>query len=66
MISLEMPIAKVGCTISTGRIDHISKECPLPKTNAFCVRAVVMLLTNFVVEYNLYNGAVGIIDEIVY
>lgn len=66
MISLGHDIAKVGCRINPGRVDHISKECPLPKTNAFCAGAVVMLLTNFVVEFNLYNGAVGVIESVVY
>ena len=66
MVALDTPIVKVGCTTNTGRVDHISKECPLPKTNAFCAGAAVMLLTNFVVEYNLYNGAVGVIVDIVF
>ena len=31
-----------------------------------CVGAIMMLMRNFVVEYKLMNGSIGIVKEIVY
>lgn len=42
------------------------QESSLPPRNALCVGATVMLLTNFVVEEGLMNGAVGTIKDIRY
>jgi len=42
------------------------QERSFPQRNALAVGATVMLLTNIVPEYDLKNGSVGIIREIVY
>ena len=64
----DTPIAKVNASLSS---IHPSKNClrkesSYPKRCAFCVGAKVMLLKIFVVEWNLMNGAIGEIKEIIY
>ena len=66
LIDLDQPIAKCGCTKGTGRVNHIDEECRLPRTNAFAKGALVMLQCNFIVEYNLFNGSVGKVVDVVY
>ena len=38
----------------------------MPLLNAICIGSFVMLLRNFIVEYNLINGAIRIIHDILY
>ena len=42
------------------------RETSLPLRVAICKGAVVMLLKNFVVEYKLMNGSIGVVRKIVY
>ncbi len=66
---LNKPIAKVKATLvartTTGK-NHMLKESSCPLLMAFCDGAMVMLLQNFVVEYNLTNGSVGKVISIIY
>ena len=63
------PVAKINAQyqsiLSFGITNHCVKG-PLPERLAICVGAKVMLLRNFVVEYKLMNGCVGVVKEIVY
>jgi hypothetical protein len=61
------PVARVDASYSFyGRTNHAATEVNLPARQPLAVGAVVMLLTNFIVEYNLFNGSVGFIVAIVY
>ena len=42
------------------------KECSLPARQALCIGAKVMLLHNFIVEYKIINGSIGVVRDIVY
>ena len=67
---LDIPIAIMRASYHTSRVNgvnHCVKENNLPKCNALCVGAKVMLLHNFIVEdLKLMNGAVGTIADICY
>ncbi len=67
--SFDTPVAKFKARLQSIRsngTNHCVKETSYPIQNALCVGAVVMLLRNFVVEYGLMNGSIGIVREIVY
>ena len=65
--SLGTPVARIKARYQhSGRQNHAKKECSLPETNALAKDALVMLLVNFVVEENTFNGAVGKIVQICY
>jgi hypothetical protein len=49
-----------------GCYNHIAKDCSLPAINVLVIGAVVVLLVNFIVEKDLYNGAVGKVVQIFY
>ena len=66
LLTIGTPVIKVMCEVSTGRKNYVDTECDLPKTNAFAVESKVMLLVNYIVKYNLFNGAVGTVVDIVY
>ena len=69
MEEFRAPIVKVTSIYGTTRIsgkNHCVKDSSYPKRSAFCVGAVVMLLKNFVVEWKIMNGAIGIIRDIVF
>jgi hypothetical protein len=56
--SLNQPVARVDAQFSSSRSkNHAKKELSLPLCAALSVSAKVMLLTNFVVEEHLFNGA---------
>jgi len=63
---LKTPVARVDAKFSFKGINHAIKDIRLPVRNALAKGAIVMLLVNFVVEEGLFNGAVGIIVDIVY
>jgi hypothetical protein len=65
--SLNQPVARVDAQLSGSRSkDHAKEELNLPVCAALSVDAKVMLLTNFVVEEHLLNGALGgsVIDAV--
>ncbi len=67
--SLSTPIAKIRAKYNSCRDDgknHCVKESSMCGRLAICVGAIVMLLRNFIVEYKLMNGSIGIVKEIVY
>lgn len=67
--SLDKPKAKFKAKLHTIRRDgtnHCVKETSYPLQNVLCVEAKVMLLRNFVVEYGLMNGSIGVVKDIVY
>ena len=69
MEEFRAPIVKVTSIYGTTRVsgkNHCVKDSSYPKRSAFCVDAVVMLLKNFVVEWKIMNGAIGIICDIVF
>jgi len=49
-----------------GRTNHMIKECNLPGLTALAVGAYVMLLLNYVVEEEQFNGQVGKVVKIIY
>ena len=50
----------------THRINNCMKESSFSLLNAICIGSVLMLLHNFIVEYSLMNGSIGIVHGIVY
>ena len=65
--SLQQPCAHIRTIYSyPGAKNHASKDVNFPARSALCVGAAVMLLSNFIVELGLFNGAIGTIVEIVY
>ena len=40
------------------------RECNFPLRSLLCVGAKVMLLVNYIVEYKLLNGSVGVVKEL--
>ena len=66
LMEIGTSVIKVGCEITMGRKNHVDTKCNLPKTNAFAVMSRVMLLVNYIVEYNVYNRAVGTVVDTVY
>ena len=67
--TMTTPIAKLRAHTHTSktnqRLCHL-KDTSIPLANALCVGAIVMLLKNAIVEFNLMNGAVGIVRQICY
>ena len=47
-------------------INHCIKEPYMSLLNAICIGPVTILLRNFIVEYNLMNGSIVIVHDIVY
>ena len=69
LMSFTVPIIKIRPKYSSIRCNgenHCVSECSYPVKIALCEGCVVMLLRNFIVEYNLMNGAIGIVRKIVY
>ena len=69
LVNLTSPIIKIRPIYSSIRAsgeNHCVSECSYPTKVALCEGAVVMLLRNFIVEYNIMNGSIGIIRKIVY
>ena len=63
------PIAKIRAKYNSCRDDgknHCVKESSMCGRLAICVGAIVMLLRNFIVEYKLMNGSIGVVKQIVY
>ena len=64
---LHEPIARLQAELksmkSNGKNCCVS-ESNLPLRNLLCVRTIVILLRNFVVEENVMNGSVGIVREL--
>ena len=57
---LDRPIAKLRAKLSSRKSANCCiKDCNIPVSNALCAGGKVMLLTNFVVEQNIFNGSVG-------
>ena len=67
---LENPVAKVRAELKTSKTDSLKnfclKESSFPTRNAFRKVALVMLICNFIVEYDLMNGLLVIVRDIVY
>ena len=66
LLDLGTDVCRVDATIKPGHKSHIRDEISLPTINALAEGAKVMLLVNYVVEEDLYNGAVGTIRKLVY
>ena len=69
LVNLTSPILKICPIYSSIRAsgeNHCVSECSYPAKVALCEGAIVMLLCNFIVEYNIMNGSIGIIKKIVY
>ena len=52
-------IIKNGC-------NHCVREISYPKRTTLCVGASVMLLRNFIVEWKIMNGSIGVVRQISY
>lgn len=65
---LQKPVARVKAKYSfpRNRANHALKEVNLPSLSALAVGAMVMLLTNQIVEKKLMNGSIGKVVRIVY
>lgn len=65
--NLNAPIARYEAQMNTcksiGKKRCIS-ECNFPLCSILCVGAKVMLLENFIVEFKLMNGSVGVIRDL--
>ena len=65
--NLNTPIARYEAKMNTcknnGKNCCIS-ECNFPLRSLLCVGAKVMLLDNFIVEYKLMNGSVGVVKKL--
>ena len=58
--------AKCEIGLGLGERNDIDMECILPRTNVFAVGSKVMLLVNYIVEYNLFNEEIGTVVGIIY
>jgi hypothetical protein len=65
---LNTPVARSDIIYNyrDGSRNHMLEEGSLPTHCALAVGAVVMLLTNYIVEHRLMNGSVGYVRDIVY
>ena len=67
LLALDSPVARIDAKYQySGRVNHAAAEVNLPVQNALCVGAVVMVLSNFLVERKLFNGSMGDVIKIVY
>ena len=58
--NLDGPIAKLRTKLSSNRhTNYCIKDYSIPVSNALCPGGKVVLLTNFVVEQNIFNRSVG-------
>ena len=68
--SFNAPVAKIKAIFNSMQTNsgksYCVRETSLPLRVAICKGAVVMLLKNFVVEYKLMNGSIGVVRKIVY
>ena len=53
-------------TMLTNGCNQCVKEISYPKRTELCVGASVMLLKNFIVEWKIMNGSIGIVCQIIY
>ena len=67
--SFYTPLAKIKAILESpcrNGINNCIKESYMPLLNAICIGSVLLLLSNLIVEYNLMNGDIGILHDIVY
>ena len=63
----QSPIASYVAKMNTSRSDRKNcclHKCNFPLCNILCVGAKVMLLVNYIVEYTLMNGSVGVVKQL--
>ena len=67
---LGTPVCKIlpsySSIITTKTINHCIKESNFPKLTALNVGCKVMLLMNILSSYNLVNGSIGTVRDIIY
>ena len=58
--TLDGPIAKLRAKLNSNKHTKCCiRNCNIPVSNALCPRGKIMLLTNFVVEQNIFSESVG-------
>ncbi len=66
-MKLQSPIASYVAKMKTSRLDGKNcclRECSFPLCSLLCVDAKVVLLVNYIVEYKLMNGSIGVVKQL--